>query len=161
MVDFLHSAGQADSEQFELATVIKLMLDPSSVPSKITDGYQVIAGANHWLAKSFALDSGKKVLKAATVHAERRSEVEGILAKIDENAVTLRASIESVEAGNTPPANFPKQTLGCIGFFKQVRGCTLWLCMGFSSCHLRATCRLLDFEIILVASRRQPPAPQC
>lgn len=105
--------GLEESTDYELASAVLLMLDPSSAPSKVMDGNTLIVGADHWISKAFALDNGKKVLKACVDNASNRAEMDGILVKIDEFQEALRQfSINGFKDTQEDTSAFGKMTLG-------------------------------------------------
>ena len=112
MVDHLAATEDGrDSDQYELAEALKVILDPASAPSKVKDAHTLFTGADHWLPKAFALDNGKKVLRAATDHAENRTEADAVLVKLDLADVGLRTHLEDVETGKPPGSAFGSASL--------------------------------------------------
>ena len=114
LVEFGVRSNDEESERHELAQNIQVLLDPSSIPSKITEATKLIEACDHWLAKAFALDTGRKVLKAASEHADQRSEVEQVLTKVEDALSTMnRFKVEVATRGQHCTSSWGKQSLCC------------------------------------------------
>ena len=113
MVEFGVRSNDEESECHELALNIQVLLDPSSVPSKITEASKLIEACDQWLAKAFALDTGRKVLKAASENADRRSEMEQVLTKVEEALSTMNRFKTEATMGQRCTSSWGKQSLCC------------------------------------------------
>lgn len=99
--EMVRCEANGDDQALDIARAVQAVLDPASAPERITEASLVIESSQHWLAKTFALENGKKVLRAAAGNAERRSEVNEIIMFLDKSLGDLKAVVEVVsESGN-------------------------------------------------------------
>ena len=99
MIAFGTRAGMEDGEQHMVAGSIKVLLEEGSVPEAIVEANQKVSTSDHWLAKAFALDNGKRMLKTATENANKRSTVNTILVSVAESFRAVTASNEELVMG--------------------------------------------------------------
>lgn len=115
-IDALVASGERSkeesSERHAVAVSLQLILDQTSVPEKVLEANECIGQSDHWLAKAFALENGRKVLKQASEHADSRGSVNKILLSLEEVKKDLDGSVRSIHDGGLVPRSFGSQKLG-------------------------------------------------
>lgn len=79
-----HGADEATDEVHRHVMAVQTVMDLQSSPSQVEHACEVLKTSEHWLAKAFNLDKGKKILELASQNAEKRSALGNILDTISD-----------------------------------------------------------------------------
>ena len=78
-----------DEDSLMTATNVGHILDFSSTPQEVKAACEDLGKSDHWLAKAFCLDKGKKLMALAVENADKRSSQSSILESIKNQVSTL------------------------------------------------------------------------
>ena len=108
----LSKATPETDEQYSIVESVRVVLDTTSPPEKVTEACESIGASTDWLAAAFNLDNGQKVLKSACDHAERRVTQTSVLVSVDTAANELMEISNTVKEDGKCDAEFGKRQLG-------------------------------------------------
>lgn len=95
----LQHEATVDQDTVEMVRHCKTVMDLTSVRSEVDGSLEALSSSDHWLAKAFHLDKGKKVLHLAKENAEKRATQSDVL---DALAAKIRW-LEDNSAVSFPP----------------------------------------------------------
>lgn len=78
-----------DDDSLLVSTNVGHILDFGSTPQDIMNANNDLAKSEHWLAKAFCLDKGKKLMALAVENADKRSSQSNILESIKNQVQSL------------------------------------------------------------------------